>query len=162
MATAETTSLQDLIRIILERNPVQSDNASDNPKDSSTEEIIFDLQMDGFRYLLIRLPKATGVTVQLSPREREIVRLVALGHSNKIIADVLNISSWTVCTHLRRIFAKLGVGSRAAMVAHLAQTSRSISASWSDPGGDPLDTVASRASTTSPVSRGDNRRRVCV
>jgi hypothetical protein len=44
---------------------------------------------------------------------------VAQGHSNKIIGDVLNISSWTVCTHLRRIFAKIGVGSRAAMVAKL-------------------------------------------
>jgi hypothetical protein len=37
--------------------------------------------------------------------------MVAKGHPNKVIADVLNISSWTVCTHLRRIFAKLGVGS---------------------------------------------------
>jgi len=34
---------------------------------------------------------------------------------------VLNIISWTVCTHLRRIFAKLGVGSRAAMVAQLLE-----------------------------------------
>jgi DNA-binding CsgD family transcriptional regulator len=59
--------------------------------------------------------------VRLSPREQEIVRMVAKGHPNKIIADVLNISSWTVCTHLRRIFAKLGVGSRAAMVAQLLQ-----------------------------------------
>jgi hypothetical protein len=33
---------------------------------------------------------------------------------------VLGISSWTVCTHLRRIFAKMGVGSRAAMVAHVS------------------------------------------
>jgi DNA-binding CsgD family transcriptional regulator len=38
-----------------------------------------------------------------------------------VIADVLNISSWTVCTHLRRIFAKMGVGSRAAMVARLLE-----------------------------------------
>jgi hypothetical protein len=43
--------------------------------------------------------------------------MVARGH--KMIADVLSISSWTVCTHLRRIFAKAGVGSRAAMVARL-------------------------------------------
>jgi Bacterial regulatory proteins, luxR family len=43
--------------------------------------------------------------------------MVAEGHPNKIIADVLNISPWTVCTYLRRIFAKLGVTSRAAMVA---------------------------------------------
>ena len=59
---------------------------------------------------------------QLSPREREIVRMVAQGHANKIIADYLGISAWTVCTHLRRIFAKLGVGSRAAMVAKLLET----------------------------------------
>ena len=45
--------------------------------------------------------------------------MVAEGHPNKVIAGVLNISGWTVCTHLRRIFAKLGVGSRAAMVAKL-------------------------------------------
>jgi hypothetical protein len=45
--------------------------------------------------------------------------MVAQGHPNKVIAAVLNISCWTVCTHLRRIFAKLGVGSRAAMVARL-------------------------------------------
>ena len=45
--------------------------------------------------------------------------MVAGGHPNKAIASVLNISSWTVCTYLRRIFAKLGVNSRAAMVARV-------------------------------------------
>jgi DNA-binding CsgD family transcriptional regulator len=58
----------------------------------------------------------------LTPREREIVRMVARGHQNKVIAAVLNISSWTVCTHLRRIFSKVGVSSRAAMVAKLADS----------------------------------------
>ena len=77
--------------------------------------------MDGSRYLLLRIPKPNRVRIQLSPREQEIVRMVAKGHPNKVIADVLNISSWTVCTHLRRIFAKLGVGSRAAMVAQLLE-----------------------------------------
>jgi DNA-binding CsgD family transcriptional regulator len=83
------------------------------------EEIVLDVLIDGSRYLLVRLPKPIEVPARLSPREQEIVRLVAQGHSNKIIGDVLNISSWTVCTHLRRIFAKIGVGSRAAMVARL-------------------------------------------
>jgi DNA-binding CsgD family transcriptional regulator len=55
----------------------------------------------------------------LSPREQQIVRLVAKGHGNKTIGSVLDISPWTVSTHLRRIFAKLGVGSRASMVASL-------------------------------------------
>ncbi|HZA34714.1 MAG TPA: helix-turn-helix transcriptional regulator, partial [Vicinamibacterales bacterium] len=57
--------------------------------------------------------------ISLSPREREIVRLVAKGLPNKAIADVLDISLWTVATHLRRIFAKLGVGTRAEMIARV-------------------------------------------
>jgi DNA-binding CsgD family transcriptional regulator len=47
--------------------------------------------------------------------------MVAKGYPNKVIARVLEISSWTVSTHLRRIFAKLGVSSRAAMVAQLLE-----------------------------------------
>src|SRR5215469_14207192 len=86
---------------------------------STSEEVLIDREVDGTRYLLVRMPPPTGKRIQLSPREQEIVRMVAKGHPNKVIADVLNISSWTVCTHLRRIFAKLGVGSRAAMVAQL-------------------------------------------
>lgn len=86
-----------------------------------TEQVLVDTEVDGVRYLVIRMPRATNNRVQLSPREQEIVRMVAQGHPNKVIADVLNISSWTVCTHLRRIFAKLGVGSRAAMVAQLLE-----------------------------------------
>jgi DNA-binding CsgD family transcriptional regulator len=85
------------------------------------EEIVLDTDVDGVRYLLVRLPKPTRLPVSLSPREEEIVRMVAQGYQNKIIAGVLNISTWTVCTHLRRIFAKLGVTSRAAMVARLLE-----------------------------------------
>lgn len=88
---------------------------------SASEEVLADVEVDGCRYLLIRMPSLYHGTIRLSPREQEIVRMVAKGHPNKVIADVLNISSWTVCTHLRRIFAKLGVGSRAAMVAQLLQ-----------------------------------------
>lgn len=55
--------------------------------------------------------------VILSPREKEIVRLVAKGLPNKTIAAILDISPWTVATHIRRVFGKLGVRSRAAMIA---------------------------------------------
>jgi DNA-binding CsgD family transcriptional regulator len=88
---------------------------------SPSEEVLVDIEVDGCRYLLIRMAPPDHGPIRLSPREHEIVRMVAKGHPNKVIADVLNISSWTVCTHLRRIFAKLGVGSRAAMVAQLLQ-----------------------------------------
>jgi DNA-binding NarL/FixJ family response regulator len=53
----------------------------------------------------------------LSPREHQIVRLVACGYTNRAIASELGISLWTVSTYMRRIFAKLNVRSRAAMVA---------------------------------------------
>jgi DNA-binding CsgD family transcriptional regulator len=89
------------------------------PSGCHTEEVLIDTEVDGARYLLVRMRRPGAGRIQLSPREQEIVRMVAKGHPNKVIADVLNISSWTVCTHLRRIFAKLGVGSRAAMVAQL-------------------------------------------
>jgi DNA-binding CsgD family transcriptional regulator len=58
----------------------------------------------------------------LSPREFEIARLVAHGATNRAIATTLDISLWTVSTHLRRIFAKLAVSSRAEMVANLFGT----------------------------------------
>ena len=47
--------------------------------------------------------------------------MVARGLPNKAIAAVLEISSWTVGTYLRRMFAKLGVTSRAAMIAKLME-----------------------------------------
>ena len=78
------------------------------------------MEMDGARYLVVRLQlKSAQSHALLSPREMEIARMVAKGYPNKTIAAVLDISSWTVCTHLRRMFAKLGVNSRAAMVARL-------------------------------------------
>lgn len=88
------------------------------------EEIIVDIDVDGARYLLVRMPSATRSLISLSPREHEIVRMVAKGLPNKTIAGVFNISAWTVQTHLRRIFAKLGVTSRAAMIARLMKEDR--------------------------------------
>jgi DNA-binding CsgD family transcriptional regulator len=83
-------------------------------------EVLLDVEVDGVRCVLIRAqPHAQRAYTLLSPREHEIVRMVAEGYPNKTIAAVLEISAWTVNTHLRRIFAKLGVGSRAAMVARL-------------------------------------------
>jgi hypothetical protein len=46
---------------------------------------------------------------------------VAKGLPNKCISAVLEISTWTVATHLRRVFAKLGVSSRAAMIARVLE-----------------------------------------
>lgn len=58
---------------------------------------------------------------RLSARELQIAAMIAEGHSNKTIGYELGISIWTVSTHLRRIFSKLEVRSRAAMVGRLAE-----------------------------------------
>ncbi|GGV93532.1 hypothetical protein GCM10010230_04540 [Streptomyces narbonensis] len=54
----------------------------------------------------------------LTAREAEVLRLVAGGGTNKDIAQALVISEHTVSRHLNNIFAKLGVGSRAAATAY--------------------------------------------
>lgn len=61
---------------------------------------------------LIRGPAAQ----RPSPRELEVLRLVARGAANKEIARTLLISETTVKTHLKHVFAKLGVETRAAAV----------------------------------------------
>jgi DNA-binding CsgD family transcriptional regulator len=81
------------------------------------EGILLDLTIGRVRCLLVEQQET--VTVSLSPREQQIALMVAAGHTNQAIAGALEISAWTVSTHLRRIYAKLAVSSRAEMVAHL-------------------------------------------
>lgn len=60
-------------------------------------------------------PAAVG---GLSPREAEVLRLVATGVTNRQVADSLVISEKTVARHLSNIFIKLGLSSRAAATAY--------------------------------------------
>lgn len=63
---------------------------------------------------------ATKLAEFLTARELQIASLVALGRLNKQIAAQLHISEWTVATHVRRVFCKLGVSTRAGMVYRCA------------------------------------------
>jgi DNA-binding NarL/FixJ family response regulator len=54
---------------------------------------------------------------ELTEREREVVRLMADGHSNRAIAEALFLSEATVKTHLVRVYRKLGADNRAAAVS---------------------------------------------
>jgi DNA-binding NarL/FixJ family response regulator len=53
----------------------------------------------------------------LTEREREVMGLITRGHSNRAIADELYISEKTVKNHIRNIYEKLAVGSRAEATA---------------------------------------------
>jgi DNA-binding CsgD family transcriptional regulator len=55
--------------------------------------------------------------VALSARERDIVRLIALGSTSTEIADELHITPHTVRTHVRNAMGKLRARSRAQLVA---------------------------------------------
>jgi DNA-binding CsgD family transcriptional regulator len=84
-------------------------------------EILLDAEIEGTRFVLLSItPAQPDERPLFSPREIEIARMVAKGYANKTIAAVLEISVNTVNTHLRRVFAKLGVTTRAAMVTCLA------------------------------------------
>jgi DNA-binding NarL/FixJ family response regulator len=54
--------------------------------------------------------------IGLSPREVDILELIAAGKRNKEIADVLGITQETVQTHIKRLFVKLNVTDRTAAV----------------------------------------------
>ena len=53
----------------------------------------------------------------LSPRELEVLRIIATGQSNREIADPLFLSEKTVARHVSNIFTKLDVSSRSAATA---------------------------------------------
>jgi DNA-binding CsgD family transcriptional regulator len=59
---------------------------------------------------------------QLTPREREVLSLMARGLSNADVAVELFISEATVKTHLARVMMKLGVREKAQAVAAAYQT----------------------------------------
>jgi len=79
----------------------------------------------GERYLhpalgaaLAQPPQSRGPVDALSPREREVLRLLALGYTNQEIAEMLVVSVRTVESHRAHVMTKLRAGSRAAMVRH--------------------------------------------
>jgi len=60
--------------------------------------------------------RVAGMTEELTPRETEVVRLLAAGRSNKEIADALAIGEETVKTHVGRVLGKLDADNRAQAV----------------------------------------------
>jgi DNA-binding CsgD family transcriptional regulator len=66
-------------------------------------------------------PEAASSPVSrlLTPRESEIVRLLATGATSRAVAQRLNVSTATVRNHVQHILAKLGAHSRLEVVAHV-------------------------------------------
>ncbi len=60
--------------------------------------------------------------VHLSPRELEVITLIAEGNTNNQIAEMLFLSSHTVTTHRKNIMSKLGVNNTAAIVMYAVKS----------------------------------------
>jgi DNA-binding NarL/FixJ family response regulator len=85
--------------------------------------LLDEFQQGGKRYIVARRNEPTTASLEsLAPRERQALALLALGHSNKLIAYELGIAASTVSVLLHRASTKLGVRSR----SDLAQIARRL------------------------------------
>ena len=95
-------------------------------KDVEGEELVHAIREvhRGARYLPAgvarRLAERSGIP-QLTPREIEVLELLAKGLSNKEIAGVLNFTGFTAKAHVRNIMEKLGVEDRTGAVTEALQ-----------------------------------------
>ena len=66
-------------------------------------------------FFVVRAPRKA---MTLTPQQKTITLLLVQGLSNKEIAKKLEIETATVCTHLSRIYLKLDIHTRVALVRH--------------------------------------------
>jgi DNA-binding NarL/FixJ family response regulator len=64
------------------------------------------------------VPETSAAVTTLSPREREVLNLLAEGMTNPEIAETLFISTRTAANHVSNILARLDLGSRTSAVAY--------------------------------------------
>jgi DNA-binding CsgD family transcriptional regulator len=116
-AIALVDTLQDGLRQLEQRerertqgNGRQRSQKSSQPQEQEKAELKFAIQQ--------LAPPGYRLDLSLTRREREVLRLVAEGHTDREVAESLVISPRTVNRHLSNIFVKLDVPGRAAAVAY--------------------------------------------
>lgn len=114
--------------LLLSEEP-QISSVRDSEEDAIQEVSRFEIQGQSCAIVEAEpAPVQPNLADLLSGRELQIASLVSLGRVNKQIARQLHISEWTVATYIRRIFYKLGVDSRAAMVYRCASLIQQLEA----------------------------------
>jgi DNA-binding NarL/FixJ family response regulator len=101
-------------------------------KDSSVQELLAAIKSlgEGSSYvdprvaasLLRRRAPASALANELSPRERQVIRLIAQGLSNRDIGRLLALSEKTIKNHVSHIFAKLHCAARSQAAVHAIRT----------------------------------------
>ncbi|HEV2467654.1 MAG TPA: response regulator transcription factor [Candidatus Sulfotelmatobacter sp.] len=77
----------------------------------------------------LRVLNSTGNSL-LTPREEQVVALVAEGYGNRQIAEELNLSENTIKKYLFRIFDKLGISNRVELVLYAVNNGDQRQAEW--------------------------------
>lgn len=121
MDTQDTVPLEKeaLLKRLMNKVAALTSSKELQQTEQTVDEVVLEFDLDGTHYYLVRCKQKDEGQIILSPREQAIAKLVAQGLPNKSIGNQLDISPWTVATHLRRIFAKLDVTSRTAMITKL-------------------------------------------
>lgn len=91
-------------------------------KDTTSEELVAAIRQvhEGQRYMPHAIASRLAdrlVRLSLTPRELDVLRLVAKGRTNKELASAMFVSEETVKTHMKALFQKLGVHDRAEAVS---------------------------------------------
>ena len=147
-------------------------------KEAADEEVVAAVReiADGGRYVHPALgarmvtaeaeARAAAEADPLSEREREVLRLLALGHTNQEIAKMLFISVRTTETHRAHIMQKLRLSTRAELVRYALAHGLLADADAPDPWEHGLDPVAENGDGREPepveargISRLRRRRR---
>lgn len=99
---------------------VAEDRAAGRKLLGEAEQLAERFKLAGVTAIIASLSDADANTLpdDLSPREAEVLKLIAIGRNNKDIARVLSISLSTVATHVRSILGKTGCANRTEAAAY--------------------------------------------
>jgi DNA-binding NarL/FixJ family response regulator len=86
-----------------------------------TVSALLDARLAEVRREAVLAAPAPDNLATLSPREKEVLALVAEGHTNKAIADALYLSPNTIKTHVSSLLTKLQAGTRVQLAVIAAQ-----------------------------------------
>ena len=107
-APLQTAGPEQHVRLYLSRGP--------GPDFSERDRAVLTLLRPHLHQAFLEGERRRHPVPRLTPRQKELLRLLAAGHTNTQIARRLGISEGTVRTHLENIYERLGVSSRTAAV----------------------------------------------
>jgi DNA-binding CsgD family transcriptional regulator len=109
--------LDQLIRRLVDETVVGGREEDPVVREAGMPEVLARAFAESSTYVLARIP--SGPRRPLTRRERQVACLAGAGLPNRAIAERLAITSATVAAHLRRVYTKLEVSTRAQLASQV-------------------------------------------